>query len=88
MKFKVLTLVLVVALLSLLAVSVSAQDEMMATPSVEVVDQVSLNATVDVASVYSEGAGWVVIHNSEGPGIGQAAVAPGIQARFGHDPKA
>jgi hypothetical protein len=75
MKFKGFTLVFVVALLAILAVSVSAQD--MAAPTVTVVDQISLNATVDVASVWSEGPGWVVIHNSEGPGIGQAAVAAG-----------
>ena len=51
------------------------------TPSVSVNDQVSLNGTVTIASVYSAGQGWVVIHidNNGQPGrvAGFAPVAPG-----------
>ncbi len=59
-------------------VSVSAQD----TPSVEVADQLSLDGTVTIASAYSEGPGFIVIHidNGEGapgPIAGYRAINPG-----------
>ena len=51
------------------------------TPEVTVNDQVSLNGTVMIDSVYSEGPGWVVIHvdNNGKPGrvAGEASVAAG-----------
>jgi hypothetical protein len=76
MKFKVLTLVFVVTLLALLAVSVSAQD--MATPQVAVGDQLILGGFVTIDSVYSEGPGFVVIHRaSDGGVVGNAPVAAG-----------
>jgi hypothetical protein len=76
MKFKVLTLVLVVALLAILAVSVSAQD--MPTPQVNVGDQLILGGFVTIDSVYSEGPGFVVIHRaSDGGVVGNASVAAG-----------
>ena len=63
-----------------LAVPAAAQD-MMGEPSVEVADQVSLDGTVTIASAYSAGPGFVVIHidNEGGPGpvIGNAALNPG-----------
>jgi hypothetical protein len=55
--------------------------EMMATPSVTVNDQELEDGQVTVASVYSDGPGWMVIHaddnGSPGTVIGQAAVTDG-----------
>jgi hypothetical protein len=67
--------ILAAVLLMSLAAPIVAQD--MPGPSVEVSDQLQLDAIVDVDAVYSEGQGFVVIHNSDGPGIGQAPVAAG-----------
>jgi hypothetical protein len=64
----------------LLIVPVGAQDMM--TPSVEVADQVVLDGMVNIASAYSEGPGFVVIHidneGAPGPVIGQRWLNPGI----------
>jgi hypothetical protein len=75
-RYKLSLLLLLTVVLTLLAVSVHAQE--MAKPSITVSDQVSFGS-IDVASIYSEGPGWVVIHTDggSGPGIGQAAVAAG-----------
>ena len=57
------------ALLTLLASSfltVSAQDDMMDVPSVEVADQLSLDGTVVIDIAYSEGPGFIVIHADNG----------------------
>ena len=59
------------ALLTLLAgsfLTVSAQDDMMDVPSVEVADQLSLDGTVVIDSAYSEGPGFIVIHADNGEG--------------------
>lgn len=62
------------------ATAVSAQDQAI-TPSVSVGDQVILDNTVTVASVFSHGPGFIVIHTdnngSPGPVAGMAAVNPG-----------
>lgn len=57
---------LLLALIAVFAVSipVMAQD----TPEVNVSDQVSLDGTVNIDSVYSEGPGFVVIHQDDGSG--------------------
>jgi hypothetical protein len=67
MKFKFLTVMCLAALLTLLAVSVSAQD--MPTPSVTVGDQVVLGGFVTINSIYSEGPGFVVIHRASDGGV-------------------
>ncbi|GAB4449845.1 MAG: hypothetical protein Kow00120_20100 [Anaerolineae bacterium] len=66
---------------ALLALPAGAQ-EMMGAPSVAVADQLSLDGTVTIASAYSEGPGFIVIHidnGSGGPGpvIGSAPLATG-----------
>ncbi len=63
----------------LLAAPLFAQGQ---TPSVSVDDQVSLNGTLMINSVYSQSNGWLVIHADNGNGqpgrvVGYAAVAPG-----------
>ncbi|MFC1961371.1 hypothetical protein ACFLYO_11765 [Chloroflexota bacterium] len=73
-------LVIVLAFSSGIA-SISAQEDMTA-PFVEVADQLSLDGAVLVASAYSEGLGFIVIHadNGEGvpgPAIGQHALNAG-----------
>lgn len=73
--------VLMVALaLLVMALPAGAQGEMGA-PSVEVVDQVVLDGTVTIASAYSEGPGWLVIHadggGAPGPVIGYRALNAG-----------
>jgi hypothetical protein len=77
MKSKILSLILI-AILAMAVLPASAQDM---TASLEVADQVSLNGTVTVPSVYSEGLGWMVIHidndGSPGPVIGATHLAPG-----------
>ncbi len=62
-------LLLCVALILVLAAPTLGQ-EMMGTPSVEVANQVVTNDTVTIASAYSEGPGFVVIHidNNGAPG--------------------
>jgi hypothetical protein len=66
----------VVALMAFLAVSASAQE--MATPQVNVGNQLVLGGFVTIDSAYSEGPGFVVIHRgSDGGVVGNAAVAPG-----------
>jgi hypothetical protein len=62
-----------------LALGVSGQD---AGPSISANDQVSLDGTVSIASVTSEGPGFVVIYNDSGRGspsipIGNVAVSAG-----------
>lgn len=71
---KFLLPVVAAAVAAALALPVSAQD--MPTPSVEVENQVSFGKVV-VKSAYSEGPGFIVIHNEEGPGIGVAPVTQG-----------
>ncbi len=68
-------ILLAVVALALTAFAVSAQDDMM-TPSVTVADQVSLDGTVTIEAVYSDGPGFVVIHIDNGEG------APGPVAGF------
>lgn len=74
-RYTVLLLVLVL----LSALTVRAQD--MATPSIEVSDQVSLDGTVTITSAYSDGPGWAVIHvdggGQPGPVIGQSHLHAG-----------
>ena len=79
MKRFILALTLVTALLISVA-AVGAQDM---TPSVTVGDQVSLDGTVTIAEVVSNGPGWIVIHaDADGPGpvIGWTAVEDGMNA--------
>jgi hypothetical protein len=71
-----------IVLLGLLALTLPAGAQDMMTPSVEVSDQLVLDGTVLVASAYSEGPGFIVIHadNGEGrpgPVIGHAGLNPG-----------
>ncbi|MFW5696292.1 MAG: DUF7282 domain-containing protein [Phototrophicaceae bacterium] len=67
----------------LLGVTIAAaQDEMMQTPFVDVSSQVSVDGTVTINEIYSDGPGWIVIHadNGEGapgPVIGYSAVNDG-----------
>ncbi len=72
----VLTLALLVAFVP--ALPSYAQDE---TPAVEVADQVSVDSTVTIARVYSEGPGFIVIHadggGAPGPVIGYLPVPDG-----------
>src|SRR5690606_28176667 len=53
----------------------------MGTPTVEVASQVVLDGTVTIASAYSEGPGWLVIHadggGAPGPVIGYRALNAG-----------
>jgi len=78
MKSKILSFLLI-AVLAMAVLPASAQDMM--GNSVEVADQVSLNGSVTVPSVTTDGPGWMVIHidNDGGPGpvIGQTHLAPG-----------
>lgn len=75
----------VLVLMSLMIVglaSVSAQDDGMGSvPMVAVVDQLSLDGTVTIDSVYSEGPGFVVIHidnnGAPGPVAGNAWIPAG-----------
>lgn len=60
------SLLLVLAVVALLALPVSAQ----VTPSVTVEDQAIVDGTVTVASVVSDGPGWIVIHREEGGTFG------------------
>ena len=81
MKRRMSALLVVLGVMVLLALPTSAQ-EMMGTPSVEVADQLSLDGTVTVAHVYSEGPGFIVIHadngsGAPGPVIGFAPVLGG-----------
>ena len=55
---------LMLAVMLIIAVPVMAQE----TPSVEVSDQVSLDGTVRIGSVYSDVSGFVVIHQDNGSG--------------------
>ncbi|NPV08128.1 MAG: hypothetical protein HPY83_09215 [Anaerolineae bacterium] len=57
---------LALAVVALLALPVTAQ----VTPSVTVVDQPIVDGTVTVASVVSDGPGWIVIHRQEGDSFG------------------
>lgn len=71
---------LLLALLSGLTLPTAAQQAQV--PSVTVSDQVSVDGTVTVASAYSEGPGFVVIHiqqadGTPGPVAGVGAVNPG-----------
>jgi len=63
-----------------IALPASAQNEM-GTPTVEVASQVVLDGTVTIASAYSDGPGWLVIHadggGSPGPVIGYRALNSG-----------
>ena len=77
MKRIILALTLVAALM-VSAAAVGAQDM---TPSVTVDDQLSLDGTVTIAEVVSDGPGWLVVHaDAEGPGpvLGWAAVEDGM----------
>src|SRR5689334_10149830 len=67
MKVKFLAVLCLAALLTLLAVSVGAQD--MPTPSVAVGDQAILGGFVTIDSIYSEGPGFVVIHRGSDGGV-------------------
>ncbi len=76
---KVLFVLLVLVIALALAIVVSGQD---AAPSITTGDQVILDGTVNIASVTSEGPGFVVIYNDSGRGspavpIGNAAVGAG-----------
>jgi hypothetical protein len=72
-------LIFVVVVLVLVAVAPSVAAQM--TPSVTVSDQAIANGTVTVASVDSDGPGWIVIHTQQdgapGPIIGHAPVSDG-----------
>jgi hypothetical protein len=65
-------------------VAMEDQSMMMGTPSVVVRDQVSLDGTVVIDSVYSAAEGFVVIHTDNGgapgPVAGVGAVQPGMNA--------
>ncbi|MCU0514110.1 MAG: hypothetical protein MUE40_16260 [Anaerolineae bacterium] len=69
------------SLLLAFALPAAAQDMMM-SPMVTVSDQVSLDGTVTIAEVYSEGPGFVVVHaeqdGSVGPVAGYRQVNPGL----------
>jgi len=58
-----------------------ADDEMMATPSITVEDQMVENGQVMVPSAVSDGPGWMVIHAEQdgapGPVVGHAALSDG-----------
>jgi hypothetical protein len=75
---KLARILVFVGLLFAFAPVVGAQDE---TPSVSVEDQALEDGQVTVASVQSDGAGWIVIHADDdgapGPVIGHAAVEDG-----------
>ena len=78
--------ILVLCVVLLLSIPVSAQDAMMMAPGVEVQDQVSLDETVTVASAYSDGPGFIVIHadngsGAPGPVIGHQALSPGANSK-------
>jgi hypothetical protein len=81
MQKRTYVLILIGLLVLALVIPAAAQD-MMGEPSVTVADQVSLDGTVTVASAYSDGPGFIVIHvdNGEGrpgPVAGYAALNPG-----------
>lgn len=77
-KRKGLSVLVALAMLAVTVLSVNAQDM---TPSVTVNDQPIEEGMVTVATVVSDGPGWIVIHADEegapGPVIGQAAVEDG-----------
>lgn len=80
---KMLFVLLVVVVVLALAVTVSGQEE--ATPSISVSDQVVLDDTVTIASIFSEGPGFVVIYNDSGRGtpgqvVGNVPVSAGASA--------
>jgi len=73
---------MIALIIALLAVPALAQDDMM-TPQVVVADQLSLDGTVTVATVVSDGPGWIVIHaaseeGTPGPVVGFSAVNDGV----------
>ena len=75
-------LVVVSLTLALLLGLMGAAAQQMPDPSVTVVDQLSLDGTVSIASVYSAGQGFIVIHadngsGAPGPVIGYAPVSTG-----------
>jgi hypothetical protein len=78
---KLIVMLAVTSLLMVGVLSVSAQDGMSDVPMVEVFDQLSLDGTVSVHAVYSEGPGFIVIHidngGRPGPVAGYAAIPPG-----------
>lgn len=76
MKFKIVMVMCLAALLALLAVSVGAQD--MPAPSVSVGDQLVLGGFVTIDSIYSEGPGFVVIHRTSDGGV--VGVSPALNA--------
>ncbi len=82
---KRMTLLCLLAVLALSALPIAAQDATPNTsqpPSVTVADQVSLDGTVTVASVFSAAPGWIVIHatvdGAMGPAVGIAPVMAGL----------
>lgn len=75
---KVFALTLVLVLAVALLPSASAQD--MPSPTVEVSDQVVLNNHVNVARVYSEGPGFIVIHVQAEGQIGGGAGFKAVHA--------
>ncbi len=83
---KVLVLCVLSSLMLVGIVSVSAQDDgMNDLPMVAVNDQLSLDGTVAIASVYSEGPGFVVIHTDNGGSPGPVAGYAWVPAGHSHN---
>ena len=75
---------ILLVLTAMFAVTIPAMAQ--EAPSVEVSDQVSVDGTVRIASVYSDGPGFIVIHQDDGSGsfgavIGSRQVNDGLSQR-------